>query len=225
MSAYGEQVELIARQEQIQKELEDCGEDMDKMADLLDELQELTSKAADLDVKRLDKKIDQMMPQLGFSPDDNDRLVASYRQALLNRAPACSAIWIVRRDCRRWGRRCMHSCRSCTRRKLLASHGSGLHLCVCTTLKQSKVHLTAFMTAFVTRLLCVSCSASTPECTARLAARPGMEPSVYATCCKQPCEGMCLHADGAAMRAQRRVADAHVPGQDPAAGARPAAAG
>ena len=74
MSAYGKQVELIARQEQIQKELEDCGEDMDRMADLLDELQELNSQAADLDVKRLDKKIDQMMPELGFSPDDNDRL-------------------------------------------------------------------------------------------------------------------------------------------------------
>ncbi len=85
MSAYGEQVELIARQEQIQKELEDCGEDMDRMADLLDELQELNSQAADLDVKRLDKKIDQMMPELGFSPVDNDRLVASYRQGLPSR--------------------------------------------------------------------------------------------------------------------------------------------
>ena len=85
MSACGEQVELIARQEQIQKALEDCGEDMDRMADLLDELQELNSQAADLDVKRLDKKIDQMMPELGFSPDDNDRLVASYRQGLLSR--------------------------------------------------------------------------------------------------------------------------------------------
>ena len=67
------------RQEEIQKGLEECGEDMDRMSELLDELQELNSKAADLDVKRLDKKIDQMMPELGFSPDDNDRLVASYR--------------------------------------------------------------------------------------------------------------------------------------------------
>lgn len=39
MSAYGEQVQLLQRQEQIQKELEDCGEDMDRMSDLLDELQ------------------------------------------------------------------------------------------------------------------------------------------------------------------------------------------
>jgi len=79
MSAYGEQVELIARQEQIQVELEGCGDDMDKMSELLDELQELSTKAMDLDVSRLDKKIDQMMPELGFTPDDNDRLVASYR--------------------------------------------------------------------------------------------------------------------------------------------------
>jgi hypothetical protein len=39
MSAYGEQVQLLQRQEQIQRELEDCGEDMDRMAELLDELQ------------------------------------------------------------------------------------------------------------------------------------------------------------------------------------------
>lgn len=79
MSAYGEQVQLLTRQEEIQTGLEECGEDMERMSELLDELQELNSKAADLDVKRLDKKIDQMMPELGFSPDDNDRLVASYR--------------------------------------------------------------------------------------------------------------------------------------------------
>jgi hypothetical protein len=41
--------------------------------------QELTGKAADLDVQLLDKKIDQMMPELGFNAEDNDRLVASYR--------------------------------------------------------------------------------------------------------------------------------------------------
>ena len=34
--------------------------------------------AADLDVSLLDKKVDEMMPELGFGPDDNDRLVASY---------------------------------------------------------------------------------------------------------------------------------------------------
>ena len=36
------------------------------------------SKAVSLDVKLLDKKIDQMMPELGFAAEDNERLVASY---------------------------------------------------------------------------------------------------------------------------------------------------
>lgn len=41
--------------------------------------QELSGQAVELDIKLLDKKVDQMMPELGFSSDDNDRLVASYR--------------------------------------------------------------------------------------------------------------------------------------------------
>lgn len=51
------------------------------MSKLLDELSDLQSQGIDLDVKLLDKRIDQMMPELGFKSDDNDRLVASYRCA------------------------------------------------------------------------------------------------------------------------------------------------
>jgi hypothetical protein len=58
-------------------------------------MQELTGKAADLDVTRLDKRIDRMMPELGFSPDDNDRLVASYRRALSHFA-SCSGCLLQR---------------------------------------------------------------------------------------------------------------------------------
>ena len=43
-----------------------------------DELNEVSKVAVDLDVALLDKRVDQMMPELGFSPEDNDRLVASY---------------------------------------------------------------------------------------------------------------------------------------------------
>lgn len=50
-----------------------------RMSELLDELSALNSKVMDLDVSLLDKKVDQMMPELGFGQDDNDRLVASYR--------------------------------------------------------------------------------------------------------------------------------------------------
>jgi len=76
-SAYKEQMQVIRRQEAIQQELESTITDMDRMADLVDELNELSSKAIDLDVKLLDKKIDKMMPELGFTKDDNDRLVLS----------------------------------------------------------------------------------------------------------------------------------------------------
>lgn len=67
-------------------ELEQCGEDMDKMADLLDEMEELNKNATDLDMTLLDRNIDKMMPELGFSPDDNDQLVAAYRCVVL---PQC----------------------------------------------------------------------------------------------------------------------------------------
>ena len=50
-----------------------------RMGELLDELSVLNSKAVDMDISLLDKKIDQMMPELGFTQEDNDRLVASYR--------------------------------------------------------------------------------------------------------------------------------------------------
>lgn len=49
---------------------------MDKMSELLDELADITADVVDLDVKLLDKKIDKMMPELGFSKEDNDRLVS-----------------------------------------------------------------------------------------------------------------------------------------------------
>ena len=39
MSAYGEQLAVLSRQDGIQKDLEECGEDMERMSQLLDELQ------------------------------------------------------------------------------------------------------------------------------------------------------------------------------------------
>ena len=77
-SAFGDQMQVMQRQDELQTELEQCGEDMDRMGKILDELSELQNKAEDLDTSLLDKRIDQMMPELGFSTDDNERLVASY---------------------------------------------------------------------------------------------------------------------------------------------------
>lgn len=65
----------MKRLDQLQKELEDVGEDMDRMQDLLDEMERLNTKARALDVDTLNAKIDRMMPELGFKPDDDERLV------------------------------------------------------------------------------------------------------------------------------------------------------
>ena len=73
------QVKVQRRQEALQVELEQCGEDMDKMAALLDEMEELNKNATDLDMTLLDRNIDKMMPELGFTPEDSDQLVAAYR--------------------------------------------------------------------------------------------------------------------------------------------------
>ena len=73
------QVKLQRRQESLQKELEEVGEDMEKMAALLDEMEELNKNAVDLDMSLLDSNIDKMMPELGFTPEDSDQLVAAYR--------------------------------------------------------------------------------------------------------------------------------------------------
>ena len=78
MSAFSAQMDVLRRQEEIQVGLETCGDDMDRMGQLLDQLAEVSKIAVDLDVALLDKRIDQMMPELGFAPEDNDRLVASY---------------------------------------------------------------------------------------------------------------------------------------------------
>eukprot|EP00879_Flechtneria_rotunda_P011902 GHRR01012431.1.p1 GENE.GHRR01012431.1~~GHRR01012431.1.p1 ORF type:complete len:661 (+),score=250.45 GHRR01012431.1:1092-3074(+) len=77
-SVYNKQLAVVAEQERISKALETVGEDMNKMQALLDKLDKLNAQAINLDVNLLDKKIDQMMPELGFMAADNDRLVASY---------------------------------------------------------------------------------------------------------------------------------------------------
>mmetsp|Transcript_5166 Transcript_5166/g.11242 ORF Transcript_5166/g.11242 Transcript_5166/m.11242 type:complete len:696 (+) Transcript_5166:136-2223(+) len=77
-SVYQEQLKVTQRREQISVDLENVGDDMDRMQALIEELEKLNNKAVDLDVTLLDKKIDQMMPELGFKAEDNDRLVASY---------------------------------------------------------------------------------------------------------------------------------------------------
>jgi len=90
-SAYEEGMAVLQRTEEIQKELEDCTDDMDRMSELLDELDKLSNKAVDLDMNTVDKKIDKMMPELGFSPDDNDRYgpchhIQPYASGIMNQS-------------------------------------------------------------------------------------------------------------------------------------------
>lgn len=78
MSAFEEQMEVKQRIEWINQELEKATDDMDRMSALLDELDLYQRRAQTVDLYSIDAKIDKMMPELGFTPEDNDRLVASY---------------------------------------------------------------------------------------------------------------------------------------------------
>ena len=58
--------------------LENATDDMDQMARLLDELDTLQQQADASDLYSIDVSINKMMPELGFTADDADRLVASF---------------------------------------------------------------------------------------------------------------------------------------------------
>jgi ATPase subunit of ABC transporter with duplicated ATPase domains len=78
MSVFSEQIEVMRETARLEKEIEEATDDLDRMGELLDELNKWQLKADTLDINVLDKAIDKMMPELGFTQDDNDRLVASY---------------------------------------------------------------------------------------------------------------------------------------------------
>eukprot|EP00850_Spirogloea_muscicola_P018360 SM000167S02973 [mRNA] locus=s167:227169:231725:+ [translate_table: standard] len=95
-SAFGEQMAVAARIERLQLQLETATEDMDRMSQLLDELDALQKQAESVDMYDVDFKINRMMPELGFIPEDADRLVASYsggwQQQLTMTAAAAAAV-------------------------------------------------------------------------------------------------------------------------------------
>ena len=77
MASFGEESEVIRNTERIQKELEN-EPSMELMTILLEKLDELQKKAERLDLFNMERAIDKIMPSLGFVPEDNDRLVASF---------------------------------------------------------------------------------------------------------------------------------------------------
>jgi ABC-type glutathione transport system ATPase component len=77
-SAFQEEMEVKRRLDRVQAALEAATEDMDLMARLLDELDLLQRRSQDVDLDMVGVKVQKLMPDLGFLPEDADRLVASF---------------------------------------------------------------------------------------------------------------------------------------------------
>lgn len=78
LSAFKEEMEIAGKLEKIQKALEDSVEDLELMGRLLDEFDLLQRRAQAVDLDQVDAKVSKLMPELGFAPEDSDRLVASF---------------------------------------------------------------------------------------------------------------------------------------------------
>ncbi|TYI01797.1 hypothetical protein ES332_A11G225200v1 [Gossypium tomentosum] len=78
MSAFKEELDISDRLERVQKAIEGATEDLELMGRLLDEFDLLQRRAQAVDLDEVDAKVSKLMPELGFSPEDSDRLVASF---------------------------------------------------------------------------------------------------------------------------------------------------
>ncbi|KAF8411562.1 hypothetical protein HHK36_004117 [Tetracentron sinense] len=78
LNAFKEEMDIAGRLEKVQKALESSVEDLGLMGRLLDELDLLQRRAQAINLDVVDVKINKLMPELGFSPEDSDRLVASF---------------------------------------------------------------------------------------------------------------------------------------------------
>lgn len=77
-SAFTEESQFLRRYNQCEQEIENAGNDLDKLETLLDRLEELRRKCDERDAWNLDSRIDKVLPGLGFVEDDNDKLVAAF---------------------------------------------------------------------------------------------------------------------------------------------------
>ncbi|KAL0292868.1 UNVERIFIED_CONTAM: ABC transporter F family member 5 [Sesamum radiatum] len=78
LSAFKEEMEVAERLEKVQKAIEKSVDDLELMGRLLDEFDLLQRRAQAVDLDEVDVKISKLMPELGFAPEDADRLVASF---------------------------------------------------------------------------------------------------------------------------------------------------
>ncbi|KAH9606267.1 hypothetical protein KSS87_020102 [Heliosperma pusillum] len=77
-SAFKEEMEVAGKIEKVQKAIEGSVEDLELMGRLLDEFDSLQQRAQAVDLDMVDAKINKLIPELGFLPEDTDRLVASF---------------------------------------------------------------------------------------------------------------------------------------------------
>ena len=77
MASFGDETKIMADIERINKELEN-NPGMDLVQLLVDKLSDLQRQADRMDLFKMERAIDKIMPELGFVPEDNDRLVASF---------------------------------------------------------------------------------------------------------------------------------------------------
>ncbi|KVH92199.1 AAA+ ATPase domain-containing protein, partial [Cynara cardunculus var. scolymus] len=78
LNAFKEEMEISNRLEKVQKAIEGSVDDLELMGRLLDEFDLLQRRAQAVNLDIVDVKINKLMPELGFSPEDADRLVASF---------------------------------------------------------------------------------------------------------------------------------------------------
>lgn len=78
MSAFKEEMEISGKLEKLQKAIEGAVDDLELMGRLLDEFDAVQKRAQAVDLDQVDAKISKLMPELGFAPEDADRLVASF---------------------------------------------------------------------------------------------------------------------------------------------------
>ncbi|KAL3527863.1 hypothetical protein ACH5RR_012519 [Cinchona calisaya] len=78
MNAFKEEMEVAERLEKVQKAIEKSVDDLELMGRLFDEFDLLQRRAQAVDLDEADVKINKLIPELGFVPEDSDRLVASF---------------------------------------------------------------------------------------------------------------------------------------------------
>ncbi|URD93163.1 ABC transporter F family member [Musa troglodytarum] len=78
LSAFKEEMETADRLDKVQRALDSSVDELRLMGRLLDELDLLQRRAQDMDLDQVAVKISKRMPELGFAPEDSDRLVASF---------------------------------------------------------------------------------------------------------------------------------------------------